>query len=67
MTVAELIEFLKTQPQELTVIYQKYSEQTVLETSEIFIAEYCKPRPDGWIQYWRPDMPSQKYLVFPGN
>ena len=67
MTVAELIEFLKTQPQDLLVVYQKYSEQALLEAKEIMVGEYCLPRPDGWVQYKRPDMPSQKYLAFPGN
>ena len=67
MTVAELIEFLKTQPQELLVSYKKYSEQVLLESKEITIDELCVARADGWIQYKRPDMPSQKYLLFPGN
>ncbi len=67
MTVAELIEFLKTQPQELTVLYRCCSDQVELEAVEIRIAEFCLPRHDGWVQNKRPDMPSQPYLLFPGN
>lgn len=68
MTVAELIDFLKTQPQDLLVAYRLYSEQTLMEKEEIVIAEFCLPRAmDGWIQDKRPDKPSQPYLLFPGN
>ncbi len=67
MTVAELIAYLQTQPQDLLVGYQKYSEQVLLESGEIKVVEECAPRPDGWIQFYRADMPSQKYLMFPGN
>lgn len=67
MTVAELIEFLKLQPQDLQVIYRCCSESAVLEAGEIYEGEACEPRPDGWVQNKRPDMPTQKYLIFPGN
>ena len=67
LTVAELIAFLQTQEQNLPVIYKRYSEQLELTTKEIEIDELCFPRPDGWIQDKRPDKPTQKYLVFPGN
>jgi hypothetical protein len=67
MTVKELIEFLKTQPQELQVCYRIYSEQAILEKEEIIIATFCAPREDGWVQDARPDMPQQDYLMFPGN
>lgn len=67
MNVAELIEFLKLQPQDMQVIYERYSEYAQLEANEIDIGEACKPRPDGWVQRKRPDMPTQKYLIFPGN
>lgn len=67
MTVSELIAFLQTQPQDLQVAYRIHSEQTLLEADEIEIVELCEPRNDGWIQDRRPDMPAQKYLVFPGN
>ena len=65
MTVAELIEFLQKQPQDLLVAYQRYSEQCLLE--EIEVRELCEPRPDGWVQDKRQDMPTRMYLVFPGN
>ena len=67
MTVAELITFLREQPQDMPVAYRMYSEQALLEITELEIAEFCLPRPDGWIQYKRPDKESQKYLLFPGN
>ena len=67
MTVSELIEFLEGQPQTVQVAYELYSEQCLLETEKIKLKELCEPRPDGWIQDKRPDMPSSVYLVFPGN
>jgi hypothetical protein len=67
MTIAELIEFLKKHPQDLLVAYQMYSEQCLLREENIGIADLCQPRPDGWVQSKRPDMPTQKYLLFPGN
>ena len=67
MTVADLIEFLQKQPQDLLVAYELYSEYSLLDTDEIKLVELCEPRPDGWIQKKRPDMQSLTYLVFPGN
>lgn len=67
MTVAKLIELLKTQPQDILVAYCRYSERCLLEKDEISTYEGCKPRADGWIQNHRPDKPAQTYLVFPGN
>lgn len=67
MTVADLIKFLKKQPQELQIAYSLYSEQVILEQEQIKIVELCEPREDGWIQNKRPDMPSKKYLLFPAN
>lgn len=67
MTVAELIEFLKTQPQDMQVAYLHCSEAVVLEADQINIEEACDPRPDGWIQNKRADKPTRTYLMFPGN
>ena len=67
MTVAELIAFLQTQPQDLQVAYRCCSEQAVLDADQIYIAEKCQPRPDGWIHDERRDKPTQRYLLFPGN
>jgi hypothetical protein len=67
LTVAQLIEFLRAQPQELLVAYQIYSEQRLLEAEQIEIIDACIPRADGWLQDKRPDMPSRAYLMFPGN
>ena len=67
MKVSELIEFLKTQQQDLDIAFKCYSEQALLEFSDIIVEEHCLPRPDGWVQHKRPDKPCQKYLVFPGN
>lgn len=67
MTVAEFIAYLQTQPQGLQVAYSRYSEQVLLRVSEIEIVDKCQPRPDGWIQHARPDMPTQTYLLLPGN
>ena len=67
MKVHELIAFLQTQPQELHIVYQCYSEHALLESTKIEILNLCYPRPDGWVEYERPDKPTQPYLVFPGN
>lgn len=67
MTVAELIEQLKTFPPHLRVAYRCCSEQCLLEADELLVKEECAPRPDGWIQNKRPDMPLETYLMFPGN
>lgn len=67
MTVAELIEFLKTQRQDLQVAHQMCSEACVLEADCIGEVQACIARPDGWVQNKRPDMPTQTYLMFPGN
>lgn len=67
MTVAELIAYLQTQPQELQVAYECFSELCLLESRDIEHVEACEPRPDGWIQEKRPDMPVRRYLMFPGN
>jgi hypothetical protein len=67
MTVAELILFLQKQPQDLQVAFRLCSEQCLLTEEEIKIAEACVPRSDGWIQNRRADMPTQEYLMFPGN
>ena len=67
MTVAEFIDYLQTQPQDLQVAYRRSSEQVLLEADEIEVVEKCKPRADGWIQDKRPDMPTQRYLLLPGN
>lgn len=66
-TVSDLIEHLRTLPQNLPVAYRCCSEQCLLEFKDIEIEELCHPRPDGWIQNKRPDMPSTPYLVLPGN
>lgn len=67
MTVAELISFLQTQPQDLPVCYGRYSEQCLLDANDIEIQELGMPRDDGWVHDKRSDRPSQKYLTFPGN
>ena len=67
MTVADLIALLQSKPQDALVAYQRYSEQCLLEPDEIRTMEACAPRPDGWVQDKRPDMPSQTYLLLPGN
>ncbi len=67
MTVAELIETLKTFPPDVRVAYQRCSEQCLLEADELRLSDHCVPRPDGWIQNIRPDMPQETYLMFPGN
>jgi hypothetical protein len=65
MKVKELIEFLKNQPQDIEVVYSTCSEQCILNAEDMYIKELCEPRPDGWVQDYRKDKPSQTYLVLP--
>jgi hypothetical protein len=67
MTVKQLIKFLETQPQNLQVVFRQFSEQRLIEIKDIAIEEHCEPREDGWVQNKRPDKPTKKYLVLPGN
>lgn len=67
MNVGELIQYLHQFPQEMLVAYQIYSEQELVKVEDIQVLDKCAPRPDGWVHDARPDMPTQKYLVFPGN
>ena len=67
MTVAEMIAYLQTQPQDFTVAFKCFSEARVLEADEIERMEACEPRPDGWVHDKRPDKPTRTYLMLPGN
>ena len=67
MTVKDLISFLKKQPKDALVAYTFCSEQVLMETDQICTVELCEPRTDGWVQNHRPDKPTRKYLLFPGN
>ena len=67
MKVSELIDFLQKQPQDIDVAYCCFSEQRLMDEDDIRVREFCDPRPDGWIQNKRPDMPTRQYLLFPGN
>lgn len=67
MLVSELITFLQSQPQDLPVVFSKFSEQVLMTTDHIEILEACPARPDGWVQNKRPDIPTVRYLSFPGN
>lgn len=67
MTVAELIELLKTFPQDLPVAYRRFSEHFLLEANEVVIGELQPARADGWVHDARPDRPIIPYVVFPGN
>jgi hypothetical protein len=67
MKVSGLIEFLKTQPQDLEVVYMRYSEQVLMGPFEITVETLGEARPDGWVANARPDKPTKEYLCFPGN
>lgn len=47
MTVSELIEYLKTQPQNLQVVYRCFSERCLLTEDDLEIESLCVPRNDG--------------------
>lgn len=63
MKVKDLIERLGQFDTELPVAYPMWSEQLLLEPEDLEVKDLCLPRPDGWIQNKRPDMPTQQYLV----
>lgn len=63
MTIHELIELLKTYPQDLPVAYPLWSEHLLLKPDKLLVKPLCVVRPDGWIQNYRPDMPSIDYLI----
>lgn len=65
MTVAELIAFLQTQPQDLQVAHAMYSEFCTLDAAGIAVMTLSEEREDGWVAWNRPDKPTQEYLVFP--
>lgn len=67
MKVKDLITYLQTQPEDIQVAYRLWSEQCLLELEHLKVEELCEPRSDGWIQDKRIDIPTQMYLVFPGN
>lgn len=67
MTVKELIAILQSKPQDIQVVYSRYSEWCLLESDDIGTKFLCPPRPDGWVHDARPDKPKQDYLTFPGN
>lgn len=66
-TVADLIKYLQTQPQDWLVAYKLHSEQCLLDIHDIEPCIGCLPRSDGWVQNQRPDKPTLEYLLFPGN
>lgn len=67
MTVAELIAFLQTQPQDMQVIARAYSEWNLLRLDAMRQVRAGVPRADGWVHDARPDKPTQAYLAFEGN
>lgn len=67
MTVAEFITVLKTHPQDSFVAFRMYSENSLLSAEDIKDVDLCIPRPDGWVENYRSDKPTQKYLLLPGN
>jgi hypothetical protein len=67
MTVAELIEYLKTQPQNMQVALECYSEFCLLDEEGIQQYTACEPRPDGWIHIQRQDKPARTYVLLHGK
>lgn len=63
MTVKDLIELLQGFPQDLPVVYSKYSEFCMLEPGDVVVDNLCPARPDGWVECRRPDKPTSEYLV----
>jgi hypothetical protein len=67
MNVKELIEFLQKQQQDLPVAFRRYSEQCLMEENNISVEVLGAARPDGWVPDRRDNIPTQTYLLFPGN
>lgn len=67
MNVQQLIAHLQTFDPSLPIVYRLHSEYCLLEASDVDIGQACLPRPDGWVQTYRKDMPSRLYLMLPGN
>lgn len=63
MKVHELIELLKTYPQDMLVAQPLWSEFVLVDPDKLEVKPLCEPRPDGWVAYNRPDKPSIDYLV----
>lgn len=49
MSVADLIELLKTCPQDMLVGISRHSEHCLLQQRNVQVLELCKSRSDGWI------------------
>jgi hypothetical protein len=67
MKVKELIAFLQTQPQDVPVAFCQYSDYTAMEIEHIVLQDLQSARVDGYVGAARPDKPTEKWLVFPGN
>jgi hypothetical protein len=63
MNVKDLIAHLQTFDPTLEVVVSMHSEYCVLDAKEVDVGQACKPRPDGWVQLYRKDTPSQLYLM----
>lgn len=66
-TVGDLKRFLESFPDEMVVATQMYSEQMILQLSDIEEQRLGVFRLDGWIPDYRDDKSHMTYLVFPGN
>ena len=67
MNVGDLIAYLQALDPAMPVAYQQFSENCELWEQDLEVKELGLVRPDGWIPNKRPDMPTQTYLLFPGN
>lgn len=65
MKVHELIALLQNHPPNLLIVYEKWSEQCLLEEDDIKVVNLCYPREDGWVPSSRPGKATQNYLRFP--
>jgi hypothetical protein len=68
VTVENLIEYLKTQPRDMLVVYGLYSEYKLLELKDIAVKKMQPHRNDGWVHTYPREQPETiEYLTFPGN
>lgn len=67
MTVAELVAYLQTLPQDMWVAQASMGTCVLVEKCDLHVGRLPEPDEIGDIPGWRPDMPTRQYLVLPGN
>jgi len=67
LTVGTLKKILDQHPDDMYIVYGCRSEQVLMMSDQVNTADLGQARNDNWVHNYRPDKPTQEYLVFPGN